>query len=81
MASENKALIFNFSKFQNFYNQILQAIAILDKTLKIFIFQLFNFNSSFFFNILHFNVPLGRGRPAIPNLLIFLKNIKKALMV
>ena len=65
MVSENKALIFNFSKMKfkkiHFHDQqglkfllILQAVAILEKKAKIFIFIFFNiyffhvFNSSFF---------------------------------
>ena len=59
MVSENKALIFNFTKKilkQKYfydqkrlksYDQILQAVAILDKKLKISI-RFFNLDSSFF---------------------------------
>ena len=34
-------------KILNLYNQILQAVAILDETLKILAFIFFNFDSSF----------------------------------
>ena len=59
MASENKALIFNVSKKKSkkiqksdqqelkFCDQILLAVAIIDKKLSIFILIFFNSNSSF----------------------------------
>ena len=58
MKSENKALMFNFlkNKFKkamiaknwSVHDQILEAVAVLDKMLKIYIYIVFNFNSSFF---------------------------------
>ena len=71
MISENKALLFNFSKnkFQKSEifmtkkdrkscDQIFQAVANLGKKLKIFISMFFKFQF-FSKNILHFNIPLG----------------------
>ena len=88
MVKENKVLLFNFSKkkFQknintfiitkdsSFCDQILQAVAFLDKTLKTFIFIFVNFNSCFLKNTFHFNISLGRAFPAIP---IFFQIFKK----
>ena len=62
----------------NFCDQILQAVSILDKKLKIFIFIFsFNFNTFLFQNIFHFNISLGRGFPTVINLLNSLKYLKR----
>ena len=52
----------------SFCDQNLQFVAILSKKLNSFIFIFLNFDSSFFQNIFHCNIPLGHGFPAIPNL-------------
>ena len=49
-----------------FFDQILQAAAILDKELKIFILNFFIFNSSFSQNIFQFNITFNCGFATIP---------------
>ena len=56
----------------NFCEQILQAVAVSYKKLEIFIVLIFNFNSSFFSSIFHFNIPISRGFLSVSNSLIFL---------
>ena len=51
----------------NFCDQVLQAVAILDKELEIFVLNFFTFNSSISQNIFHFNIPLNCGFPTIPD--------------
>ena len=63
-------------KNSSFYNQNLLSLAILIKKLKVFIFMVFKLNSSFFQNIYHCNISLGRGFPTIPNLLNSFKSSK-----
>ena len=60
-----------------FCDQILQALAFLDKTLKIFILLFHSILILLYSNIfIHFNVPLDHGFSTIPNLLYFLKYLK-----
>ena len=85
--SENKTLIFNFSKNKipkkvfmngkdwNFCDHISQALAILEKNFFIFIF--FIFGSSFSWNIFHFKILPGRGFSITPNLSFYKKIFKK----
>ena len=53
----------------NFCDQILQAVAILDKSLKIL-------NFYFSQNIFHFNTPLDRDFPVIQICYIFFEYLK-----
>ena len=59
--------------------QNLQSIAILHKKFTVFTFNFFNFNSSFFQNIVHCNIPLDRGFPRKPNTLNSL-NFQKVII-
>ena len=86
MGSENKALIFYFSKKEkkkeeknqkkkqkkkkSWSERIELSRSILDKKLKIFIFIFFSSN------VFHFIILLGRGFPTMSNLLSFLKYSK-----
>ena len=51
---------------------------VLDKKLKIFVFILFNFDSSFFQNIFHLNISLGLDCPVISNILNCFENLKSS---
>ena len=63
----------------SFCDQNLQFVAIF--LAKNFHFSFFNFNSSFFLNIFHCNIPLGRGFPTPPNSLNKLKWPKKLVQL
>ena len=69
-------IIFMIRKASNFLEKILHVVTILAKTLKIFIFTFFIFNSSFFRNIFQFDILLERGFLETPNLLNFFKYSK-----
>ena len=62
---------------RSFCDRNVQSVAILHKKLNIFIFIVFNFNSSFFQHIFHCNIPLGHDFPTILNLLNYFKYSKK----
>ena len=75
-----KNCIFMIRKDGSFCDQNFQFVAILHKKFKIFIFIFFSFNSSFFRNIFHCNIPLGREFPPMPDLFSSF-NVKKVTMV
>ena len=62
LVKQNENYIFMIRKDWRFRDQNLQlkSVVILDKKLKIFILIFFSFNSFFFQNIFHCNIPLGR---------------------